>query len=153
MTALTVGPAYAVDSACSGYQDKTFSTPGSDVHFAVNLCIEHYSEGGYEATAYYTWSGGGGTDLDDNRKFDQFDLQVRVEQHDPDLGDIVKASRVCDLRYDINTSSAWSGTCGKWYSHSRALTWSADGTVTYDIDRDGKGALPAWNLGGSARID
>lgn len=152
MSALTVGPAYAEDYACTSYQDKTFPTPGSDVEVSIKLCIEHYSEGGYEATAYYKWSGSGGTDLDDNRKFDRFDLQVRVEQHDPDIGDIIQASRVCDVRYDINTSGDGSGFCPKWYSHSRALTWSADGTVTYDIDRDGEGAY-TWNLGGSPQID
>ncbi|WP_460066790.1 hypothetical protein [Streptomyces sp. YKOK-I1] len=152
MSALTVGPAYAVDYACTLYQEKSFSTPGSDVKVWIKLCIEYYSEGGYEATAYYKWSGSGGTDLDDNRKFDQFDIQVRVEQHDPDDGDIVKAARVCDARYNINTTDSWSGSCPKWYSHSRALTWSADGTVTYDIDRDGKGAY-TWELGGSPQID
>ncbi|MFJ1805092.1 MULTISPECIES: hypothetical protein [unclassified Streptomyces] len=149
LTTLTVAPAYADDFACS-YQDKTFPTPGDDTYVEIELCIQRVADG-YEATADVSWFNGGTSSVDGNRKFDQFDVQVRVEQYVSGSDDI-KGSRTCDIRYDVNSFPRSSDRCSKFVTHNRTATWSADGKVVYDIDRDGEGNS-TWNLTGSPRID
>jgi len=149
-SALTVAPAYADDAACSSLQSKTFPTPGDNTYVEIQLCIER-TGGGYQATAQVDWFNGGDTDQDDHRKFDKFDVQVRVEQH-VSGSDVVKGSRTCDIRYDINNFKRYSDICSKFVTHDRTATWSADGKITYDIDRDGEGSS-TWDLTGSSQID
>ncbi|NGO11927.1 hypothetical protein G5C60_31075 [Streptomyces sp. HC44] len=145
MTTLAATPAYAVDFACK-YQDKTFATPGDNTYVEIQLCIQRVGDG-YEATADVSWFNGGTSSIDGERKFDKFDVQVRVEQ-----SNVVKGSRTCDIRYDINSFPRSSELCSKFVTHDRTSTWTADGKVVFDLDRDGEGAY-TWDLTGSPQID
>ncbi|MFI2431938.1 hypothetical protein [Streptomyces sp. NPDC018693] len=149
LTTLAATPAHAVDFACT-YQSKTFSTPGDNTFVEIDLCIRRVADG-YEATADVDWFNGGTSSVDGNRKFDRFEVQVRVEQR-VDGSDVVKGSRTCDMQFSINTSPRYGQICSKFVTHDRTAKWSADGKVVYDIDRDGEGAY-TWQLTGSPLID
>ncbi|WP_432137021.1 MULTISPECIES: hypothetical protein [unclassified Streptomyces] len=149
LTTLAATPASAVDFNCK-YQSKTFPTPGDDTFVEIELCVQRVADG-YEASADVNWFNGGDSSVDDHRKFDRFDVQVRVEQR-VNGSDVVKGSRTCDMRFSINTSKRGGKFCTKFVTHDRTAKWSADGKVVYDLDRDGKGSY-TWNLTGSPLID
>lgn len=143
-------PAFADDYACSGVHEKTFPTPGNDTRVEVKLCIDRGADG-YQAYAYVEWWNGGDSNVNDDRKFDRFDVQIRVEQH-ASGSETVRGSRTCDSQYLINTTGTYGDDCGKYVVSNRTGTWSADGKIVYDIDRDGNGAY-TWDLHGSPQID
>ncbi|MFI6967270.1 hypothetical protein [Streptomyces sp. NPDC050255] len=150
LMALTSAPAYAKDDGCTSSQFMKFPTPGTDVQVWITLCVSY--DGDYHAYSKINWTLGGKGDTDGARAFDGFLLTVRVEQY---VGgaDETKATTTCDYRGMINTrSSGGEYYCDIRYAHSRAYTWSADGSVAYNIDRDGLG-YKTWSLDGSPRID
>ncbi|NGO75723.1 hypothetical protein G6045_08530 [Streptomyces sp. YC504] len=157
ITALAAAPAHAVDSDCKTQSDITVRPDGNSRYTQVSMytCIT-YDDGTYYAGAWITWTGGGGGDRDGSRVFDGFKLQVRLEQYTGD-SDVTRASETCDYRGLINTQE-WPGTGTQWYScavalgHSRTGTWSTDGKVVYNVDRDDQGDFTR-QLMGTRRID
>ncbi|MEX1652157.1 MULTISPECIES: hypothetical protein [Streptomyces] len=146
-------PAAAADT-CSAYQSKEFDTPGVDVDVKIRLCVRK-SGGVHLAYAEGTWGDGGGPVAN----FEQFDIHVRVER-----SDVVKNQSTCSLSGDLNlygsgsfdergTSRSGSLHCGFMTSTTASGTggWSADGSVTYNINNDGEGAH-TWDLTGSPTI-
>lgn len=143
-TVLTATPAGADVERCTGWQDRSFSTSGFDTDVEIKLCVDDYYDA-HHAISYIKWEDGGGV-----RKFDNFDVHVRLERYDADYD---KAS--CDWTYEINNNtSSGSRGCGfMGYSSSSANGgWTADGHVRFDLDADGKGG-DTWSLHGSPMIN
>lgn len=125
---------------------KTFDLPHKpDVTVRINLCVER-DGGTVRAKAHSTWAGTaqfiGGT------RFNDFDLEVRLERYD-----VIKASRVVDLKSRINSYNVASANNTPVFSlqDRPAGGWSTDGVVTFDIADDGLGDQ-YWNLHGSPVI-
>ena len=82
------------------------------------------------------------------KKFDNFDLHVRLERYDAD-----KDAVSCDYTSEINASSSGVGYCpGATSTSSGYGSWSADGYVAFDYDADGEGG-DTWSLKGSPLIN
>lgn len=92
--------------------------------------------------------------------FDHFWVGVRLEQGggrrggDPNI----KTAR-CDIAKQINSKQSGRAECstnlypaGTLPKRYRSGKKSADGTVRYSVDHDGKGLLPAWSLHGSPLV-
>ncbi|MGH8867445.1 MAG: hypothetical protein ACRDYU_05555 [Actinomycetes bacterium] len=96
----------------------------------------------HNAYARIQWEDGGGA-----RKFDNFDVHVRVERYD-----VTKDAVSCDYTSEINASSTGMGYCpGATTTASGTGYWSGDGYVAYDYDADGEGGK-TWSLGGTPLI-
>lgn len=145
-TVLMTAPARAAAETCSGWQHKEFSTSGYDTDVYIKLCVQKYSGDIQEhgATAYTRWRDGGGT-----RKFDNFDVRIRLERHNGNQG-----SGGCDYTGEINgNSSGGPSYCfGVAKVSSADGGWTADGYVAYDYDADGEGGK-TWSLHGSPAIN
>ncbi|MCO6010244.1 hypothetical protein NE236_35300 [Actinoallomurus purpureus] len=142
MTTLTAMPALAYTEKCTGYQHKEFDTWGNKTDVKLKLCVS--KSGGYHyATAYGNfWDGNGWTD-----KFDKFKLQVRLERSNK-----TKGTKTCDYKNLINNHESSAISCGSASSKSGAKGgWTADATVTYDINGDKLGSFK-WELGGTQSI-
>jgi hypothetical protein len=140
-TLLTAAPTQAADT-CTTWQDREFSTPGYNTDVEVMLCV---FKGGSSHNAYgrIRWEDGGGA-----KKFDNFDLHVRLERYDAD-----KDAVSCDYTSEINASSSGVGYCPGATSMSSGYgSWSADGYVAFDYDADGQGG-DTWSLKGSPLIN
>jgi len=148
-TATAAAPsAVAATTKCSSGNERTIALPGKpDIWMRVMLCVERVSSSQHYAYAKVYWD----ASLIGGNRFDGFKLQVRLERNDA-----VKATWTCDLKRVLNEwdSGPTNGHfCGSASSTS-TLTggWSADGKADYDVDNDGKGYLPAWQLGGSPLV-
>lgn len=146
-TTLTPAPAQAAAAeACTGWQHKEFPTSGFNTDVSVKLCVTKYSGGTPEhgAYAYVKWSDGGGA-----RKFDNFDVRIRLERHDAD-----QAAGACDYTSEINGNSAGGPRYCFGAAHVSSLDggWTADGYVAYNLDADGEGGK-TWSLHGSPQIN
>ncbi len=144
--ALTAAPAQAAPETCTGWQHKEFPTSGYNTDVYLKLCVTKY--GGnipeHGAYAYTRWRDGGGT-----RKFDNFDVRVRLERHNTDY-----ARGTCDYTSEINAdSSGGPKRCfGGADTSPRDGGWTADGYVAYNLDDDGEGGK-TWSLHGSPQIN
>jgi len=151
LVSLTGTPALAATvTKCSGEQHKSFPTPGNDTDVYITVCIHTIST--YERLAWYylSWKDGGDSDVDDDRKFDKFTVQIRIERYDSVQNDISQS-----LRASINTHSTgtydYTGYGAGYTDTDRLGGWTADATVTYNIDRDGEGDYK-WQLTGSPQV-
>lgn len=137
--------AQAATSACYDNQ-KTIALPGKpDVWVGVELCIYHTSADRRLASADVTWDGAflGGT------RFDLFEIIIRIERNDT-----VYNHLWCDFTAEINSepSSGYSHWyCPIAYTSAADGGWSADGSVVYNVNNDGKGDM-VWDLHGTALI-
>jgi hypothetical protein len=128
--------------ACTDWQHKEFSTPGFDTDVSVYLCVAEL-EGKHLAWGVAKWLDGSG-----RKKFDNFDVKVRLERYDADYD-----THRCDFTSEINNTYEDSKLCGDAESTStRNSGWTADGVVYYDIDSDGRGGF-TWNLQGTSKIN
>ncbi|CAL9636495.1 hypothetical protein [Streptomyces sp. enrichment culture] len=140
-TLLFTSPANAIDEKeCRGTQHKEFATPGTDVDFYITLCVWRTGSR-YDAEAFGSWSDGGGI-----RKFDAFRVEIRLEKND---GAVTYNS--CNYRDAINDNSSRGFTCGTASAVGSGNGWTADATILYNYDMDGKGEY-FWNLTGSPVI-
>lgn len=142
--ALVAAPAEAA-SKCSAQNEKSFDLPGKpDVWVGIILCIDRTSAGNGHAFANIQWDGSflGG------KRFDKFELQVRIERYDSVFDDAR-----CSFTTPLNNRIEGGGECGGavWTSSAKG-GWSADGTVTYNVNSDGKGDM-TWELHGSPLVD
>ncbi|MFE1772250.1 hypothetical protein [Streptomyces sp. NPDC059008] len=135
---LTGSPAQAM-SSCSGTQHKEVSTSGFDVDIYVDVCIR-YNGATYIATAQGYWQEAGG------HKFDNFDVQVRVEEFDS-----TKSRKTSDQTAEINSREADGFQVQSEWLSGQQHGFSADGKIVYNINDDGEGDF-VWNLAGSPSI-
>ncbi|MEU5973800.1 hypothetical protein [Streptomyces sp. NPDC047315] len=154
VTALAAGgilvagnPATAAESAagpinaCSATQKKEFATSGYDTDVHLKLCVVPRT-GGWLVSADGGWTDGGGV-----RKFDNFDIQVRLERNDKDV-----LVSLCDITAEINRADSGRIQCQtKVHKTENQKGLSADGKVLYDLDADGAGGY-TWALTGSPRL-
>jgi hypothetical protein len=125
---------------CGSSQKKEFPTSGYNTDISIKLCVTQTSEGKVRATADGYWTDGGGV-----RKFDNFDLQVRLEGE----GGVNILKTTCDYTSEINGLSSGGFQCHTtWLEPATARGLTADGTVYYDLDADGKGGY-SWGLQGT----
>ncbi|MFI8294764.1 hypothetical protein ACIGCZ_02315 [Streptomyces nigra] len=149
------GTAHAVESKCTDPQTRAFPTSGLNTDVRLQVCILE-SPSSPASTDYRTYTavvtgsftdGGAGS-----RKFDNFDLEIRLE-HRP-LGsttDSVFKKAVCDRTADVNRLGGGTLRCEaalEMHVNNRRNV-SGDATVHYDLDADGKGPLEPWGLTGS----
>ncbi|HEY9292907.1 MAG TPA: hypothetical protein VIP98_16630 [Microlunatus sp.] len=137
-------PAQADVSGCTDDQHKSFSTPGFDTDLWVDVCIFSSGYTGHYARFGVVWVDGGDSAADGNRKFDALRLNVRLERYD---SVILTAS--CSIAGDVNRNESGNDSCyTETFKSSLLGGWTSDGTVTYDLDRDGEGSK-TWSLTGS----
>lgn len=144
--ALTTSPANALTwERCTRDQHRSFSTPGFNTDLTIDVCVFYDSAFHTRYADFFgEWSDGGDSAADGNRKFDALRLTVRLERYD-------KAYKTasCSIAGQVNRHEHGAFSCGTSnLTTSLANGWTSDGTVTYDIDRDGKGAS-TWSLTGS----
>ncbi|MES9542193.1 hypothetical protein [Actinomadura sp. NPDC000600] len=146
-TLTLAGPANATDTQCAT-SSKEYPTNGFNADVTVKLCIYRNwggSGGGdsYKwATAEVSWGDSGAG------KFENFDVQVRIEQNDADV-----KTRTCDFTSAINGSSSGSRTC-RLPSSGSYLNISgntADGHVVANVNDDGQGDQ-TWGLQGTPKL-
>lgn len=132
-------PAHAVDSwKCGKEQKKVFSTPGENVTVWIEPCIER-SGSSSRASLKVSWLHGDGVVND----FDSFEVLARLEHNDSS-----KETTVCFLTGAINQNYSGYYPCNTKYA-SGTGKYTADGKAVYNINNDGEGQLPPWELTGS----
>ncbi|MFF2021597.1 hypothetical protein ACFVW2_07270 [Streptomyces sp. NPDC058171] len=136
---LVLGNPAEAFSGCSPRQEKEFSTSGFNTEVWVAVCIDPAGSGTYQATAHGGWVNGGGV-----KKFDNFDVQARVERNNVRL-----TFTTCDYTAEINGQSSGTFMCSSpRYFTTNPAGLTGDGRVDYDLDADGAGGF-SWNLTGS----
>jgi hypothetical protein len=146
-TLALAGPANATDTQCAT-SSKEYPTNGFNADVKVELCINRNwgGSGGSSsykwATAKVSWGDSG------SGKFENFDVQVRIEQNDADV-----KTRTCDFTSAINGSSSGSKTCRlpDSASYVNISGNTADGHVVANVNDDGEGNQ-TWGLAGTAKI-
>ncbi|WP_345681035.1 hypothetical protein [Yinghuangia aomiensis] len=115
-----------------------------DISFTIQLCITNRPAGAHEAFAKVTWGSWDG--VDSRARFDKVTVQVRAEKYD-----VSKASATGNLTARMNADDD-GGWLGSAYSTLNSPGgWSADATVTYNVNDDGKGDM-TWDVYGSPVI-
>ncbi|MFF4395853.1 hypothetical protein [Streptomyces sp. NPDC001480] len=156
---LFAGTAHADDSRCSAWQSKTFSTSGFNTDVDLEVCIQEgpasppsASMRKYTAVVLGSFKDGGGGST---RKFDNFDLEIRLESRPQGGGsDYVDSKAVCDVTALMNREDGSALNCKTSLDMSvnmRQLV-TGDATVRYDLDADGKGPRDPWELTGSPHL-
>lgn len=148
-TALAIGggatlapsPALAVTYTCTGWQNKEFATSGFNTDVSIRLCVSAGTSS-HRGYADIQWSDGGGV-----KKFDNFDVNIRLERYDADHD-----TKSCGYESAINLYDTGAERCYEVVSYSTASGgWSVDGSVAYDYDADGAGGM-TWSLTGTPLI-
>ena len=143
-TAAVSAPSASATSKCST-NTKEFPTSGFNVDVTIKLCIDRWwggPGGSYEyrrASAYVSWGDAGGN------KWDNFDVQVRLENNDADV-----RTAWCDITSKLDNNSSGSTTC-ETTTVVNGSGNTADGYVSYNINDDGKGDY-GWSLTGSPKL-
>lgn len=136
-------PASAAAAGCHENPDREFDTPwyNTDVN-DVNVCIGEQFGGEYRAVIYGYFTDGG----DGSRKFDEFRINVRIEQD----GWIHVAANTCSYTREVNAMSSGGFQCVVEDVPVGGGAITADGSITYNINSDGRGDY-TWQLHGSPR--
>lgn len=142
---LVAAPPATAAGNCTDEQTRSISTPGVNPVLHVKVCSTGGTSRHHGGYIVVSWEDGGDSAADGDRKFDALRIHGRVERHN-------------DVRY----SGSWSiagrvnrEETGRWTSPTMTVAstqrggWTADGKVTFDIDRDGEGTQDAWQLHGS----
>jgi hypothetical protein len=141
---LAAPAANASTTRCTDWQPKEFATPGYNTNVEIRLCVEGYTSAhsGYAETRW--WDGG-----DYYKKFDNFDVRIRVERYDADYD-----STACSYESSINLFDSNYRICddGLWVGSGPSGGWSVDGYVAYNLDGDGEGGK-TWSLHGTPLVD
>jgi len=149
---LPVAAAHAENPAVTSChsQTRSFPTPGDDTSLTVKTCItwSPAAPDSHQSSAWISWTHGGDSAADGNRKFDALEVTIRLERYGRSYGSVA-----CSFAGDINRNRSGSGICfGVTLNSTANGGWTGDGQVTYDLDRDGKGAS-TWQLTGSPQAD
>lgn len=144
VAALTVGAAVSAgvlvaeparaENTCSPAREASFDTSGFDTVLQVKLCISHGSptRGAY---ATVSWTNGGDSAADGDRKFDALVIHYQLQSYSETL-----ASGSCSIAGRVNRNESGTYTCDTAYHKSpRKGGWSADGYISYNLDSDGAG--------------
>ncbi|MDO0913483.1 hypothetical protein QQM39_22340 [Streptomyces sp. DT2A-34] len=136
-------PAQAL-GGCGSEQHREFGTSGYNTDVYIQMCVtrERSNPDKFWASAEGYWIDGGGA-----RKFDNFDIKVRLERNDSAI-----LTATCDYTAEINGASSGTIQCktGSHYTTSQTGL-SGDGWVNFDLDADGLGG-DTWELTGSPRF-
>lgn len=125
---------------CGAHNEREFDTSGYNTDVHIRLCISTNSQGQVRASADGYWTDGGGL-----RKFDNFDIYVRLER--PGGANI--ATKTCDETAEMNRASSGTIQCqSRYVSGLNPERVTADATIRYNLDSDGKGGY-TWNLRGT----
>jgi len=134
-------PAHAAGWTCGSWQHKEFATSGFNTDVDIRFCVKRYTTA-HAGFAEIKWRDGAGV-----KKFDNFDVRIRLERYDSDYD-----STACSYESAINLYESNERECsGLYSSSSRSGGWSVDGYVAYDYDADGEGGK-TWSLRGTALI-
>ncbi|GAA4715097.1 hypothetical protein [Phytohabitans rumicis] len=120
----------------AGWQEKRFALPGKPDHAAAfKVCVQR---SGKYLRAYISWKE---TDVADlalgQKRYDLFTLGTRLERYDGHI-----AWKNCNLLADMNEGFWDDGTCyTSWVYTTLTGGWTGDGTLSVDIDNDGKGGF------------
>ncbi|MFD9720009.1 hypothetical protein [Streptomyces sp. NPDC059076] len=132
-------PAQAATMKCSAQQHKEFPTSGFNTDVKIYVCITGLGGNEYDATVIASWSDGGGV-----KKFDNFDIQVRLERNNAPI-----VYRTCDITAQINDYSVGRSQCDSpIYITGNPSGLTGDGKVNYNLDANGAGGF-TWELTGS----
>ncbi|MFE1954556.1 MULTISPECIES: hypothetical protein [Streptomyces] len=127
-------------AGCGGPQEREFDTSGYNTDVYIRMCITENSQGQVRASANGYWTDGGGL-----RKFDNFDIKVRLER----VGGADIATARCDDTAEMNRAESGTIQCTTRYiSGLNPARVTADATVYYNLDSDGEGGF-VWGLRGS----
>ncbi|MEW1831629.1 hypothetical protein [Streptomyces sp. NPDC088196] len=92
--------------------------------------------------------------IDNGTRFSSFKITARLESRPgKDSADVVETSRTCDLTQLVNDHYTWLlndpvNTCTAPSTiYDGEVFWSADSTIVYDIEGDGKGPVTQELLG------
>ncbi|MFD9510137.1 hypothetical protein [Streptomyces mirabilis] len=92
--------------------------------------------------------------VDNGKRFTSFKITTRLESRPgKDSADAVETSKTCDLTQLVNDHYTWflidpSNTCtAPSMIYDGDVFWSADSTIVYDIEGDGKGSITQELLG------
>jgi hypothetical protein len=140
---VVAGPAQA-SSTCTK-NEKSLPTPGYNTDLTVWVCATDGTYLHHGAYLVVSWTDGGDSATDGDRKFDGLVMHLRVERYDADY---VRDSWSLAGLVNRNESGTWSSPIIEATSTLRG-GWTGDGYVKYDIDRDGEGWQLAWSLHGS----
>ncbi|MGP4028695.1 hypothetical protein [Actinomadura sp. 3N407] len=146
-TTVMAGPANATDTRCKT-STKEYPTNGFNADVSVRLCI-YRNWGGPGGSNSYKWASAHVSWGDSGSgKFENFDVQVRIEQNDADI-----RTKTCDFTAEINGSSSGSKTCRLpgTGSYLNIAGNTADGHVVANVNDDGKGNQ-TWGLAGTAKL-
>ncbi|GAA3875903.1 hypothetical protein GCM10022243_46010 [Saccharothrix violaceirubra] len=140
----TTGTANAAPSACRT-STKSFDIPNNlDPTVHIELCVRQ-DDADVIATAHVEWNRGSIGTV--GQAFDTFDFDLRLERDD-----VTQSRAACNVKDRINDQKNGDHYCyTSWKRKGSAKTWSADGTVKYNINNDGKGDY-TWQLTGTPRI-
>lgn len=130
---------------CTSSQHKEISTPGWDTDLYVKVCGSGGGGSNRGAFVIVSWSDGGDSANDGDRKFDKLRVQARVERHGTS-----RASKSWSIagKVNRNKSGTWTSPWVRTGGGQPSGGWTGDGAVTYDVDRDGAGSR-TWQLKGS----
>lgn len=132
-------------SACHATTEE-FAIPGAlDPEVTVTLCVRTSGSNVY-ATALVEWDRASLGNMGDP-DFESFLLNLRLERSDSSI-----RSASCNLNTAINSHrDGQFGCTTAQVAKGSSTSWTADGTVSYNIDNDGLGAQ-SWQLHGSPAI-
>ncbi|GAA4294750.1 hypothetical protein GCM10023086_07290 [Streptomyces venetus] len=92
--------------------------------------------------------------VDNSKRFTSFKITTRIEERLTKTSeDHVVTSKTCDLTKLVNDNYSWfqvepANTCvAPSTVYDGEVYWSADATIVYDIEGDGKGAITKETLG------
>jgi hypothetical protein len=146
-TIFSAAPAQAA-SQCSFGDDKEFQTVGVNTHVMLRVCVSRENLGGnpdeyrYRAAVHGRFVEGGAGDL---RKFDDFELFVRLERHDT-----AATGASCELASKFNGADYGEFHCRSPYYTTRSTGgWTGDGVVDYNLNGGGD---KSWALDGSPAL-
>jgi hypothetical protein len=147
LTAALAAPAGAAvgTQLCSANQTKTIVLPTRrDIVVTVNTCIKQDGLNYYQSDIKVRWWPGADSDPIDNAKFDGFSVYNALQ-----LNNSTVQNTHCDEKSAINGASSGSLTCTVYRNDVNVGYWTGDGSITYNVNSDGKENLPTWNLTGS----
>lgn len=144
LVAMPATASAAAASDCSSKQHKAFDTLGANLDVYITLCVYRDSNSDYHATANVSWTDG---NQGSNGGMEKLYVEVRLERNDT-----VYKKNTTNYSNVTNAYSSGSGSNSTAEYHSSTTGgWTADGTVTWNVDLDGEGD-GTWDLTGSPSI-
>ncbi|MDN3297600.1 hypothetical protein QWM81_26895 [Streptomyces ficellus] len=142
--------------ADSTVNNRTLDLPGDkpDTAIFADVCVGVVNGNQVQARTTLYWHLLADQVVDRSKRFSSVRVTTRAEKRSTNGTDSIVTSKTCDFTDQLN--QAWANsTALTCQSPATAFgstgSWSADATVIYDIEGDGKGAI-TWQLTGSPLI-